>query len=70
MGARWEGDRLRGDSKTTQKWSREEKVKGTEAINAARVMSAICVRFETEVNDTEIVTEKQNWKADDLSRRI
>jgi hypothetical protein len=68
LGARSEGVALRGDSKTALKWGREEKVKGADAINAAIVMSTICVKFGIEVNESEFISGKQNWKADDLSR--
>jgi hypothetical protein len=70
LGVRGEGVKLRGDSKTALKWGREEKVKGVEAINAAIVMAAICVRFGIEVNDSEFISGEDNWKADDLSRSI
>jgi hypothetical protein len=70
LGARGEGVALRGDSKTALKWGREEKVKGAEAINAAIVMSTICVKFGIEVNDSEFISGKQNWKTDDLSKSI
>jgi hypothetical protein len=70
LGARGEGVALRGDSETALKWGREEKVKGAEAINAAIVMSTVCVKFGIEVNESEFLSGKQNWKTDDLSRSI
>jgi hypothetical protein len=70
IGIRGEGVRLRGDSKTALKWGREEKVKGAEALNAAIVMAAICVRCGIEIVDSEFISGEENWKADALSRRI
>jgi hypothetical protein len=70
LGIRGEGVRLRGDSKTALKWGREEKVKGAEALNAAIVMAAICVRCGIEIVDSEFISGEENWKADALSRRI
>jgi hypothetical protein len=70
LGIRGEGVKLRGDSKTALKWGREEKVKGAEALNAAIVMAAVCVRCGIEINDSEFKSGEENWKADALSRRI
>jgi hypothetical protein len=68
LGVRGEGVKLRGDSKTALKWGREEKVSGAEAINAAIVMSTVCVKFGLEINESEFLSGVLNWKADDLSR--
>jgi hypothetical protein len=70
LGVRGEGVKLRGDSKTALKWGREEKVSGAEAINAAIVMSTVCVKFGLEINESEFLSGILNWKADDLSRCI
>jgi hypothetical protein len=70
LGARGVGVSLRGDSMTALRWGREEKVKGVDAINAAIVMSTICVKFGIEVNETEFISGKDNWRADNLSRSI
>jgi hypothetical protein len=70
LGIRGEGVKLRGDSKTALKWGREEKVKGAEALNAAIVMAAVCVRCGIEISDSEFKSGDENWKADALSRRI
>ncbi len=68
LGVNGEGVKLRGDSKTALKWGREEKVAGAEAINAAIVMSTVCVKFGIEINESEFLAGVLNWKADDLSR--
>jgi hypothetical protein len=68
LGINGEGVKLRGDSKTALKWGREEKVSGAEAINAAIVMSTVCVKFGIEINESEFLAGVLNWKADDLSR--
>jgi hypothetical protein len=70
LGARGEGVKLRGDSKTALKWGREEKVRGADAVNAAIVMAAVCVKFGIEINESEFISGTDNWKADDLSRSI
>ena len=68
LGIKGEGVKLRGDSKTALKWGREEKVSGAEAINAAIVMSTVCVKFGIDINESEFLAGVLNWKADDLSR--
>jgi hypothetical protein len=70
LGIKGEGVKQRGDSKTALKWGREEKVSGAEAINAAIVMSTVCVKFGIEINESEFRAGVLNWKADDLSRCI
>jgi hypothetical protein len=56
-GIRGEGVKLRGDNKAALKLGREEKVSGAEAINAAIVMSTVCVKFGIEINETEVMVE-------------
>ena len=70
LGGRDAGVKLRGDSKTALKWGREEKVSGVDALNAAIVMSTLCIQFGLEINDSEFLKGVDNWKTDDLSRAI
>jgi hypothetical protein len=55
LGIKREGAKLRGDSKTALKWGREEMVSEAEAINAAIVMSTVCVKFRIECNESEFL---------------
>ena len=52
------------------KWGREEKVSGEDALNAAFVMSTLCIQFHLEINDSEFLKGVDNWTTDDLSRSI
>jgi hypothetical protein len=55
---------------TALRWGREEKVKRVAAINAAIVMSTICVKFGIEMKEKVFISGKDNWRADNLSRSI
>ena len=70
LGGRQAGVKLRGDSMTALKWGREEKVSGVAALNAAIVMSTLCLQFGLEINNSELQSGEDNWKTDDLSRAI
>ena len=70
LGGRDAGVKLRRDSKTALKWGREEKVSGEDALNAAFVMSTLCIQFHLEINDSEFLKGVDNWTTDDLSRSI
>jgi hypothetical protein len=51
---------LRGDSMTALRWGREEKIKRVEAIYAAIVISTICLNLGIELNETDLISEKDN----------
>ena len=43
---------------------------GAAALNAAIVMSTVCIRYGIEINGSEFIAGVDNWKADDLSRAM
>ncbi len=59
---------IRGDSTTALVWSTQGRVKGPEAINAAVVVTAMCIRFGIRPRYSAFLSGLENHKADLLSR--
>ena len=59
---------IRGDSTTALVWATEGRVKGPEAINAAVVVTALCIRFGIRPRYSAFLSGLENHKADLLSR--
>jgi hypothetical protein len=59
---------IRGDSTTALVWATKGRVKGPEAINAAVVVTALCIRFGIRPRYSAFLSGLENHKADLLSR--
>jgi hypothetical protein len=59
---------IRGDSTTALVWATQGKVKGPAAINAAVVVTALCIRFGIRPRYSVFLSGLENHKADLLSR--
>jgi hypothetical protein len=59
---------IRGDSTTALVWATQGRVKGPEAINAAVVVTALCIRFGIRPRYSDFLSGLDNHKADLRSR--
>ena len=61
---------IRGDSTTALAWMTEGRIKGPSAINAAVVVTALCIRFGIRPRYSVFLSGLDNHKADNLSRLL
>jgi hypothetical protein len=68
MGVRDVDVLIRGDSTTALTWVTEGRIKGIHAVNAAVVVTALCIRFGIRPRYSSFLAGLKNHKADLLSR--
>jgi hypothetical protein len=68
MGVRDVDVLIRGDSTTALTWVTEGRIKGKHAVNAAVVVTALCIRFGIRPRYSSFLAGLKNHKADLLSR--
>ena len=61
---------IRGDSTTALAWMTEGRIKGKSAINAAVVVTALCIRYGIRPRYGVFLSGVKNFKADLLSRLL
>jgi hypothetical protein len=61
---------IRGDSTTALAWMTEGRISGPSAINAAVVVTALCIRYGIRTRYSMFLSGLDNHKADNLSRLI
>ena len=61
---------IRGDSTTALTWMTEGRIKGKSAINAAVVVTALCIRYGIRPRYAVFLSGVRNFKADTLSRLL
>ena len=61
---------IRGDSTTALTWMTEGRIKGKSAINAAVVVTALCIRYGIRPRYSTFLSGVKNFKSDRLSRLL